>query len=392
MVDQSSSGDPTAISTPRTPPSEARFVPPPRRRRPHFERGREVNESWAPKWRRLLERHRSAPEDYTEFDRTVRGMLNRLSTANANRLLPLTLNTREASGEKQAVPSWWAARFALLMLSSYLQVIHTNRFARGLAQRAPDNVLPEYLDAIAPLLVQSSQVLDAFMGWLAQLLGWQDFHWPTTRLLLLSAREDRSSVYERPGPAALSRLPAELICGRILPFLLPSPPPVTSGDMAVLRWNGDGPDSAKTQEEIESKEKDVVAVLLHVLMTCPETLWPRVSCFAFALAEASLPPVQSASCERRLFIAASLLATIAQRIESQKCPKELQRHRSEDLGPLMALAAGLRVAVNAQDKGLSSFVACRAQIALDKSRRVEQSFLVPNVVDQSKNLVLSEAH
>ena len=38
---------------------------------------------------------------------------------------------------------------AALMLNHYIQVIHTNRCARGLAMRSADNVLPEYLDAVA---------------------------------------------------------------------------------------------------------------------------------------------------------------------------------------------------------------------------------------------------
>lgn len=103
---------------------------------------RRCGESWAPKWRRVARGH-----DVLEFDRVVRGMLNRISTENARLILPLEPQLRGA--EAGDCPLWWAARCAALMLNHYIRVIHTNRCARGLAMRSTDNVLPEYIDAAA---------------------------------------------------------------------------------------------------------------------------------------------------------------------------------------------------------------------------------------------------
>merc|ERR1719210_292417 len=88
---------------------------------------RDDGQHWAPKWRRLVtsaqEGGSGPPSSYEEFDRTVRGMLNRISTENNFRLLPLDLNLRAPvvdNGDNDS-PAWWAARFAALMLTSYLQ-------------------------------------------------------------------------------------------------------------------------------------------------------------------------------------------------------------------------------------------------------------------------------
>jgi len=231
---------------------------------------------WAARWRRLLTPWGEAPNDYTEFDRTVRGMLNRISRENACRILPLEPSLRGAELAAGDCPPWWAARFAALMLGSYLQVIHTNRHARGLSISGSDNVLAGYLDAMAPLLEKSPRLVTALIASLARLLNLHDLWWPTARLLLLAVRDGHDDL-----PAhSLGRLPADLIRGRILGFLVPPRAPAINGfrdDLAALQGGSrlDG-------------EKDVVAVLVHLLMFSPSALWPRLSAFGFSLADAAL--------------------------------------------------------------------------------------------------------
>jgi len=325
--------------------------------------GERARSHWAPKWRRLLTAKGAAPKDFTEFDRTVRGMLNRISTENACRLLPLDPCLRGAEMAAGDSPPWWAARFAALMLSSYLQVIHTNRCARGLAFRSADNVLPEYLDAVAPLLVQSPRLVTAVMAWFARLLSWHDLCWPTTRLLLLAAREDRNR--EALPSHSLGRLPSELITGRVLSFLRPPPSPAVEGFLEswlpTFNWSGD-----------ESDERDTVSVLVHLIMFAPSALWPRVSAFSFSLAEAALSyPV----CEEgQIYIAASILTTISMRIQatggSVKPNKaDVQRHLTEDLGPLNRL---IQVLAKKRQLKISAFVECRIQAAMEHARRVQE--------------------
>merc|ERR1719436_2161685 len=115
-------------------------------------------------------------------------MLNRISAENACRLLPLDPSLRSSSAAEDGCgdsPPWWAARFAALMLSLYLQVIHTNRCARGLAMRSADNVLPAYLESVAPLLARSPRLVDSLSAWLARLLRLHELFWSRARLLLL---------------------------------------------------------------------------------------------------------------------------------------------------------------------------------------------------------------
>jgi len=196
------------------------------------------------------------PRSYDEFDHTVRGMLNRISAENACRLLPLdpSLRTLSESGDpREDSPPWWAARFAALMLVSYLQVIHTNRCARGLAMRSADNVLPAYLDAVAPLLARSPRLVDALTAWFARLLKLQDLSWPTSRLVLLASHEQRERA-SLPA-SSLGRLPAELLKGRILRFLTPPVLPHSlarnfagAGPLAGLCdcWDTEAPAAAST--------------------------------------------------------------------------------------------------------------------------------------------------
>mmetsp|Transcript_20378 Transcript_20378/g.47678 ORF Transcript_20378/g.47678 Transcript_20378/m.47678 type:complete len:394 (-) Transcript_20378:137-1318(-) len=346
---------------------------------------------WAPKWRRLLVAagkatksggiaggDSEAPLDYTEFDRTVRGMLNRISTENARRLLPLEPGLRGAGGD---CPPWWAARFAALMLASYLQVIHTNRGARGLAMRSADNVLPEYLDAVSPLLAQCPRLVESLLAWLARLLQCQQLCWPTVRLLLLAAREERDRAAL---PAySLGRLPPELVKGRILSYLAPPLLPVEAASAKTCSLSGGW--------SVEDGQKDVIAVLAHLIMFGPPTTWPRLSAFAFSVAESALTEQKELE-EGHIYLAASILVTIAQRLE-RKIPDAaadtarslvaaeahdlLTHHKQlaallQDLGPLGRLAVRLADAAASCPEGLSGFVQSRVKTALEHVRRVQE--------------------
>lgn len=342
---------------------------------------------WAPRWRQLLEAE-GPPQDYDEFDRTVRGMLNRISTENARRLLPLE---PLGDAEEDCAP-WWSGRFAALMLSSYLQVIHTNRCARGLAMRSVDNVLPEYLDAVSPLLARSPGLVDALVAWLARLLRWHDLHWPTSRLVILASREERER--ETLPEHSLGRLPPELVRGRILSFLAP-PDWHTSripDDCAGLCVGWDSPEG----------QKDVIAVLAHLLMFAPAPAWPSLSSFAFALAEAAL--AGDGNCdEGRVYLAASIIVTVAQRMEraldgapgnaplrygggyeteDSSAMRQPRRAVSlQDLRPLSLLSGKLlgplgspitQQASKSSAPGISRFVGSRVQAAVEHARRLQE--------------------
>mmetsp|Transcript_72318 Transcript_72318/g.215805 ORF Transcript_72318/g.215805 Transcript_72318/m.215805 type:complete len:354 (+) Transcript_72318:147-1208(+) len=318
---------------------------------------------WAPKWRCLVSSKGGAPEDYTEFDRTVRGVLNRVSRENASRILPLEPSLRGAEAAAGGdCPAWWAVRFAALMLSSYVQAIRSNRHARGLAIRSADNVLPGYLDAVAPLLVNSPRLVTALMAGFAHLLHWEELCWPTTRLLLLAAREERDR--ETLPCHALGRLPADLIQGRILGFLVPPRTPAVEGLLA------DPPVAKGGCLSGEDAEKDVVAVLAHVIMFAPLAIWPRLSAFGFCLVEAALAEPQRCS-EREVYLAASILITLAERIEAGadsggRC--DIHDRSSGDRDLAKRLAALLHEAAGGHARRqLSAFAACRVQAALDHS-------------------------
>jgi len=323
---------------------------------------------WELKWRRLLTADRAVPRDFEDFDRTVRGMLNRISRENAFRILPLD------PGLLAEAPAWFHARLAALMLNSYLQVIHTNRHARGLAMRSSDNVLPGYLDAMAPLLLSSPQLVTALLAWLARLLRWHGLCWPSTRLLLLAAREKRERD-TLPGHS-LGRLPADLIRGRILSFLLPPRAPAIQGpvDETVARILQHG----------EDEDRDVVALLAHFIMFSPHAIWPRVSAFGFSLVEAVLLNLNSCQ-EREVYTAASVLATLAQRVEAglgAAGSPEFARLCREDVRLIRRLADRLRESRGDEESGsaqgvpaVSSFVSCRVEAALEKTSRVHAKAL-----------------
>lgn len=316
---------------------------------------------WAPKWRHLLSAEGGAPEDFTEFDRTVRGVLNRISSANASRILPLEPALRGAEFATGDCPAWWAARFAALMLSSYVQAIRTSRHARGLATRSADNVLPGYLDAVAPLLVNSPRLVTAIMAGLARMLRWHDLCWPTIRLLLLAAceRRDRDSLPRH----ALGLLPADLIRGRILGFLVPPSAVAVEGllDASLISFRGDG----------EEAERDVVSVLAHLIMFAPLDIWPRLAAFSFSLVELALVDTERCQ-EREVYLAASILYTLAERIErvdvgGADARGALARRLEEDRALARRFGGRLREATAGPTRRpeLSAFAACRAQAALE---------------------------
>lgn len=319
---------------------------------------------WEPKWRRLLTSERAVPRDLEHFDRTVRGMLNRISRENAFRILPLD------PGLLGEAPAWCHARFAALMLNSYLQVIHTSRHARGLATRSSDNVLPGYLDAVAPLLSSSPQLVTALSAWLARLLRWHDLCWPCTRLLLLAAREKRERD-ALPGHS-LGRLPSDLIRGRILGFLLPPRAPAVQGLV--------GEAVAPNLQHGEGEDRDVVALLAHFIMFSPLAVWPRVSAFGFALVEAVLLNLDSCR-EWEVYTAASVLATLAQRVEAglgAAGSPEFARLCRGDVKLIRRLADRLRESCGGEESSdargvpaVSLFVSCRVEAALEKTSRVQ---------------------
>lgn len=341
-----------------------------RRRRVRFggSDATDTQKHWAPKWRKLFANGDSEPDDFTDFDRTVRGMLNRVSAQNATRLLPLEPCLRGGEFAAGDCPFWWAARFSAHMLGSYLQVIHTNRYARGLATRSADNVLPEYIEAVAPLLSQSSRLVSALLAWFARLLRWQELSWPTARLVILASRESRSK--EELPPSALGRLQPEVLRGRVLSFLRPAPclavESLRDGALAAFAWAGS-----------ESDERDATAVLAHLILFGPAELWPRFLTFGIALAEAAL--LAAGLCEAPVYLAASLLTTVAQRIQlrilAPGAEEELERHLREDMGPLLRLEVLLAEAMGRQKEAqsISPFVLHRAEVALEHLRRVQES-------------------
>eukprot|EP00929_Paragymnodinium_shiwhaense_P056549 TRINITY_DN28302_c0_g1_i1.p1 TRINITY_DN28302_c0_g1~~TRINITY_DN28302_c0_g1_i1.p1 ORF type:complete len:422 (+),score=64.56 TRINITY_DN28302_c0_g1_i1:110-1375(+) len=348
---------------------------------------------WAARWRRLINATCSAPEDYTDFDRTVRGMLNRISRANACRILPLEPSLRGAQDASGDCPPWWAARFSALMLSSYLQVVHTNRHARALKLGSADNVLARYLDAMMPLLVQSPRLVTALMSWLARLLNMHDLCWPTTRLLLLAARGGEDGSRDALPPHALGRLPADVIRGRILSFLVPPQAPACRELFAADSELSTSLLNLAAAGEKDG-EKDVVAVLAHLIMFAPAALWPRVAAFSYSLVEASIDAaVQSApsncfghaGCStkadadneeaQQLYLAAAILATLAQRLKLDQHGEQRHHRAGKELVVVQRLAERLCLAVQTirlrRPHELPVSVSCRIEAALEHASASE---------------------
>lgn len=375
---------------------EAHTTPPvvsfSRRRRP-WRDASDDGRHWGPKWRRLVmspcgSGNAGPPSDFSEFDRVVRGMLNRISSENARWLLPLEPVLRGAGPASASdCPAWWAARCAALMLNHYLQVIHTNRCARGLAMRSNDNVLPEYLDAVGPLLARSPELVKKLVAWVARLLNWQDLCWPVTRLLLLAAREPR----ERSAlpPHSLGRLPPEVVRKRILAFLVPPALPKSAAAqdpgvpaMLCACWG-----------DVDGK-KDVVAVLAHLLLFTPEAAWSQLAASAFAMAEVALQGPAGAE-EEKVYLAAAVVVSIAQRLEKSvdSCahlPRDVERLPETIDEPQQAEASAWRqdfvclmrleellvstAAISRSKSKLSIFVDSRVLAASDHTRRVYERF------------------
>lgn len=367
------------------PMTEAVIFQPSRRRRRRVRiapenQGEEIVDDrllWAPKWRRLLSVEQ--PADFVDFDRTVRGMLNRISTVNAARILPLEPGLRMVPGCDLGgdCPPWWAARFSALMLNSYLEVIHTNRAARGIAKRSADNVLPEYVDAVAPLLQRSPRLVASLMAWLARALRWEELTWPTARLLWLAAKDPRA-VAEDAGshaPAhALCRLPPELVRGRILSFLRPTPIPAVE-DMLNQGMCA----AALAHCDDDAGFMDATAVLAHVVAFTPASLWPGMLAFSLELAQVSVSSttanVSFPTGESKIFLAATLLVTVAHRLDSERAAERDQDSSFQHavvLNILARLADQLSERFQAMQISISSFVASRVHVALDHFRRMNQ--------------------
>ncbi|CAK0881189.1 unnamed protein product, partial [Prorocentrum cordatum] len=101
---------------------------------------------------------------------------------------------------------------------------------------------------------------------------------------------------------------------------------------------------ARILQHGEDEDRDVVALLAHFIMFSPHAIWPRVSAFGFSLVEAVLLNLNSCQ-EREVYTAASVLATLAQRIEAgmgAAGSPEFARLCREDIRLIRRLADRLR--------------------------------------------------
>merc|ERR1712137_837174 len=107
----------------------------------------------------------------------------------------------------------------------------------------------------------------------------------------------------------------------------------------------------------------------------PEAAWPHLSSFGFSVAEAALTLSPSSCDDDRAYLAATILVTLAQRLQSMKptcCDV------ASDVAAVTRLAALLHDA--AEERRLSSnnqlplFVSSRIQVALEHARRVQDLF------------------
>lgn len=230
--------------------------------------------------------------------------------------------------------------------------------------RSADNVLPLYIDAVAPLLVMSPRLVSGIGAWTSRLLSWSDMCWPTTRLMLLAARGDSEQRSSLP-PHSLGRLPPELVRGRILAFLAPPALSASAASQdveapAVLCdcWRG------------EDRQKDVVAVLAHLIVFVPAAAWAQLSCYAFALAEDALTSEEEVGREDRIYLAASVVVSVAQRLE--RSAEGLSTTRAI----VIRLAGQLHVAADLWQRTTenpSGFVVSRVKAAAEQCDLLQES-------------------
>jgi hypothetical protein len=131
----------------------------------------------------------------------------------------------------------------------------------------------------------------------------------------------------------------------------------------------------------EDQGRDVVALLAHLIMFSPRVVWPRVAAFGFSLVEAVLLNLEKCE-EREVYMAASVLATLSQRLEAGMSTTgfpEFQQSCQRDVRLIQRLADRLQQCWDGEGDGedaprippISAFVNCRVQVALERSSRVQ---------------------
>lgn len=222
-----------------------------------------------------------------EFDKLARGLLNKISVENVDRIL--CTEEEEASARELGClfaggPAWGVPRFGGLLLRYWLTATTTSRAARAGFTKGGLGVLPGYIRAAGPLLERSPVVLDALLTWVLATLG------------LDVANLAGCVRAEMPG------LPKELQ-QRCLPFLLPSVP-------TEVREMTQDPSVLKIEGDWESTTKDVAALCCQFIMFAPVDLRGRLENFGLALAWVNI--VLGGTL--RLYVAASLILAVSERI------------------------------------------------------------------------------
>jgi len=121
-------------------------------------------------------------------------------------------------------------------------------------------------------------------------------------------------------------------------------------------------------------------VLVHLIVFAPYEIWPQISAFAFSLAETSLRSLETQQeVQVQDYLAASVLAAIAQRMEMQVSSSKFAtcHDRSlQDFDILNRLIVHLHAIteVRRRTSKLTQFVDCRTQVALEHARRVQETF------------------
>jgi len=139
-------------------------------------------------------------------------------------------------------------------------------------------------------------------------------------------------------------------------------------------------------------KKDVVAVLAHLLLFAPVAAFPRLSASALAMAEAAL---QDSCCEEKVYQAAAVLVSVAQRLEkSLNGPPLRQSSEADAVGadcepPAMHMAlTDLHQELDCllRIEGLLTAAAARRTVKLSafvESRVIAASDYVRRVLDQA---------